>query len=168
MSLDKNNSNYSNLAKLFHWGFVAIFIYGIAKQVEDLNQLEDISFLRFEMIFGFIFLILVLIRFVYMKKTQKSSLPEATPKFQKKIAKLVHNGMYFLLAMTALSGLLIGILYWFAMNNGFLINILISIHELVINLLYWFIGVHIVAATYHRLRRDGVWSSMVPFFKEKK
>ena len=29
MSLDKNNSQYSNIAKLFHWGFVVLFVYGI-------------------------------------------------------------------------------------------------------------------------------------------
>ena len=52
-------------------------------------------------------------------------------------------------------------------KDGFLIDIIVTIHELIINLLYFFIGIHIVAATYHRLKRDGVWSSMVPFFKEK-
>ena len=41
-------------------------------------------------------------------------------------------------------------------------------HELIINLLYLFIVIHIIAATYHRFQKDGVWSSMVPFFKEKK
>ena len=43
-----------------------------------------------------------------MKKTQKSSLPEDTPKAQKLAAKIVHNGMYVLLGGTVLSGLLIG------------------------------------------------------------
>ena len=43
----------------------------------------------------------------------------------------------------------------------------ISIHEFVINLLYLFILIHILAAIYHRLKKDGVWSSMVPFFREK-
>ena len=28
MSLDENNSQYSKIAKLFHWGFVFLFIYG--------------------------------------------------------------------------------------------------------------------------------------------
>ena len=50
MSLDKNNSGYSKIAKLFHWGFVLLFVYGVAKQVDDINQLEDASFLRFEII----------------------------------------------------------------------------------------------------------------------
>ena len=167
MSLDKNNSNYSKLAKLFHWGFVILFAYGVAKQVDNINQLEDSVFFRFEIIFALIFLFLLIIRFVYMKKTQKTSLPVRTPKAQKIAAKIVHNGMYILLAGTVLSGLLIGLLYWLDFKNSYLIEFFIRIHELVINLLYFFIGIHIIAATYHRLKRDGVWTSMVPFFKER-
>ena len=168
MSLDKNNSEYSKIAKLLHWGFVLLFIYGVAKQVEDINQLEDTAFFRFEIIFALFFLFLLIIRFIYMKTTQKTSLPEDTPKVQKISAKIVHNGMYALLAGTVLSGLLIGFLFWVEVKDGILIDIIIIFHELNINLLYWFIGVHIIAATFHRLKRDGVWSSMVPFFKEKK
>ena len=43
MSLDKNKLQYSNIAKFFHWGFVILFIYGVVKQVDDINQLEDNS-----------------------------------------------------------------------------------------------------------------------------
>ena len=167
MSLDKNNIHYSNIAKLFHWGFVLLFFYGVAKQVEDINQLEDNAFFRFEIIFAIIFFFLLLIRLIYMKKTQKTSLPEHTPKAQKIAAKIVHNGMYLLLGSTVLSGLLIGLLFWFGIKNGILIYIAITIHELIINLLYLFIGIHIIASIYHRLKKDGVWSSMVPFLREK-
>ncbi len=167
MSLEKNNSEYSKVAKLFHWGFVILFVYGVAKQVEDINQLEDNTFFRFEIIFALIFLFLLIIRFIYMKTTQHTSIPKDTPKVQKISAKIVHNGMYALLAGTALSGLFIGLLFWIKVKDGILIETIIFIHELNINLLYWFIGIHIFAATYHRLKRDKVWSSMVPFLKEK-
>lgn len=102
-----------------------------------------------------------------MKKTQKTSLPKDTTKMQRLVAKLVHNGMYLFLGGTVLSGLLIGFLFWLGFKEGFLIDTIVSIHELIINLLYWFIGIHIFAAIYHRLKRDGVWSSMVPFIREK-
>ena len=167
MSLDKNNSQYSKIAKLFHWGFVLLFVYGVAKQVDDINQLEDKAFFRFEIIFAIIFLFLLLIRFIYMKKKQNTSLPEDSPKAQKIAAKIVHNGMYTLLIGTVLSGLLIGFLFWIELKDAIITDIVIIFHELNINLLYWFIGIHILAATYHRLKRDGVWSSMVPFFQEK-
>ena len=167
MSLDKNNSEYSKIAKLFHWGFVLLFLYGVAKQVDDINQLEDQAFFRFEIIFAVIFLFLLLVRLTYMKTTQKTSLPEDTPKSQKLAAKIIHNGMYVLLIGTVLSGLLIGFLFWIELKDQIIMDFVIIFHELNINLLYWFIGIHILAATYHRLKRDGVWSSMVPFFKEK-
>ena len=50
MSLDKNNLQYSKIAKLFHWGFVLLFVYGVAKQVDDINQLEDQAFFKFEIL----------------------------------------------------------------------------------------------------------------------
>ena len=168
MRLDKNNSEYSKLAKLFHWGFVLLFVYGVAKQVEDINQLEDTTFFRFEIIFALIFIFLLIIRVIYMKTTQKTSIPEDTPRAQKISAKIVHNSMYILLFCTALSGLVIGFLFWLEYKNTFLINIVIWLHEIIINLLYCFVGIHILAAIYHRLKKDGVWSSMVPFMKEKK
>ena len=148
-------------------GICFLFVYGVAKQVDDINQLEDTAFFRFEIIFAVIFLFLLLIRLIYMKTTQKTSLPEDTPKAQKLAAKIVHNGMYALLIGTVLSGLLIGFLFWIELKDGIIIDIVILLHELNINLLYWLIGVHILAATYHRLKRDGVWTSMVPFLKEK-
>ena len=167
MSLDKNKSHYSKIAKLLHWGFVILFVYGVAKQVDDITQLEDTAFFRFEIIFAIIFLFLLIVRFTYMKTTQKSSIPDDTPKVQKIAARIVHNGMYVLLTGTVISGLLIGLVYWLEIKNNFFINSIIVLHELIINILYWFIGIHVLAATYHRLKRDGVWSSMVPILKEK-
>ena len=90
--------NYSYIAKFFHWGFVILFIYGLIKQVQDIEQLENPSLLRFEVLFASVFVILLLLRFIYMKRTQKTSLPEHAPKLQKIAAKTVHYGMYFTLA----------------------------------------------------------------------
>lgn len=167
MSLVKNNSQYSLAAKLFHWGFVILFIYGVAKQVDDINQLENISFFKFEIFFAIFFLCLLFIRFFYMKTTQKTSLPKETPKVQKIAAKIIHNGMYILLSGAVLSGLLIGFLFWIGLKDSLIIDFTISVHEFMFNILYWFIGIHIFAAIFHRLKKDGVWSSMVPFLKEK-
>ena len=64
---------YSELAKVFHWGFVALFAYGITKQVDDISQLEDFALLRFELIFTIILILLLAVRFVYMTKTQTSA-----------------------------------------------------------------------------------------------
>ena len=157
---------YSKLAKVFHWGFVVLFAYGIAKQVDDISQLEDFALLRFELIFATIMILLLAIRFLYMAKTQTSSLPEETSAFQRLAAKLVHLGMYVLLATIAVSGILIGGIYWIGMKDGLLIDGIIAVHELAVTASYWLIGLHVAAAVFHRLKQDGVWSSMVPIWKE--
>ncbi len=162
-----SKSNFSSIAKFMHWGFVLLFIYGLLKQIDELNQLEDKALLQFEVIFATVFVLLLLIRFIYMKKTQKSSLPDSTPKSQLLAARVVHYGMYACLALIPLTGLLIGLLFWLGFEDGFLINTVVEVHEFSVSVIYWLIGLHILAAIFHRLKNDGVWSSMVPFLKEK-
>ena len=60
-----------------------MFLYGVIKQVDDTSQLADINLLKFEVSFAMIFFLLLAIRFVYMRKTQSSSLPQKTDKSQK-------------------------------------------------------------------------------------
>ena len=167
MSNRVNNKKYSFIAKFWHWGFVLLFIYGVAKQVDDIEQLEDRFFFQFEIVFALLFLLLLVIRFLYMSKTQETSLPDDTPKSQKIAARIVHLGMYITLTGTAITGLLIGFFYWLGFKEGLIIDLLTGLHSFIVNALYWLIGIHIVAAIYHRLKKDGVWSSMVPFFREK-
>ena len=161
-----SNPKFSSIAKLMHWGFVLLFIYGLLKQIDNLNQLENMALLKFEVTFAGIFVLLLLIRFVYMKTTQKSSLPDYSPKSQILAAKVVHSGMYICLALIPLTGLLIGLLFWLDLKDGFLIDIVVGAHEFAVSVIYWLIGLHILAALYHRLKKDGVWSSMVPFWSE--
>ena len=160
------STKYSTVAKIFHWGFVALFAYGIAKQIDNISQLEDFALLRFELIFAIILILLLAVRFVYMTKTQTSALPEETSAFQKLASKLVHLGMYALLATIALSGILIGVIYWIGIKDGLLIVGIIAVHELAVTASYWLIGLHVAAAVFHRFKNDGVWNSMVPVWKE--
>ncbi len=165
---DHETTNYSVLAKSLHWFFVIFFAFCIYKQVDDIQQLEDISLFWTEIIFASIFLIFLAFRFLYMTKTQKTSLPKYTPKYQKLVAKLVHLSMYLTLAGIAGSGLLIGLSFSMGVKQGLLIEIIVSIHEFFVSIVYWLISIHVLAAIYHRLRNDGVWNSMVPIWKESK
>ena len=163
----KRTAAYSFFAKVLHWGFVVIFAYGIYKQVDNVSLLADPSLLRFEIIFALIFLTLLIIRFFYMRFTQKSSLPEDTGSLQKLAAKIVHHGLYLSFASIAASGLIIGSLYYLDIKDGLLINSIIGLHELSVTLSYYLIATHILAAIYHRFLRDGVWNSMVPIWRER-
>ena len=164
---NKPAKRYSILAKIFHWGFVFVFAYGIFKQVDELEQLSDDSLLRFELAFATVFALMLIVRFVYMKNTQTSALPSNTSKLQKTAAKIVHNGMYACLASIVTSGILIGMLYWANFKSGFVIESVISVHELSFTVIYGLIAIHIIAAIYHRFLQDGVWNSMVPIWKEQ-
>ncbi|MBT5574970.1 MAG: cytochrome b/b6 domain-containing protein [Alphaproteobacteria bacterium] len=157
---------YSVTAKIFHWGVAALFAYGIIKQVGDINQLEDIELLKFEIVFATTFLLILAIRFIYMRTTQTSALPEDTGLFQKFAARIVHLGMYSSLALIAISGLMIGLLYYSGYKDGLLNDALLGLHEFSVSFSYLLIIIHALAAIYHRLKKDGVWSAMVPFWRE--
>ena len=157
---------YGLLAKIFHWGFVVLFLYGILKQVDDISELADIALLKFELLFAFILIVLLAARFTYMTKTQTSSLPKETSALQKLLAKLVHLAMYLALASIALSGILIGVLYWMGIKSGLLIGLVVNVHEMSVTACYWLIGLHVAAALFHRFKNDGVWNSMVPVWRE--
>ena len=118
---------YNFFAKFWHWGFVLLFIYGVTKQVNEIEQLEDKLFFQFEIVFAVIFLFLLAIRFIYMNKTQETSLPDDTSKIQKIAARTVHLGMYSTLAGTAITGLLIGLFYWLGFTEGLFIDFLTAI-----------------------------------------
>ena len=145
---------------------MALFSYGVLKQVEDVAQLEDEAFLRFEMIFAAVFLVFLAGRFVYMKARHVSVLPADTPVWQQWAAKLVHGGMYASLAAIAVSGIIIGLLYGAGFTSGWLLEAAMELHGLTVLLAYWLIGIHVAAALYHRWLKDGVWSAMVPLWKE--
>ena len=160
--------SYNLTAKIFHWSFVILFAYGISKQINNINQLEDLTLLKFEIAFALLFILFLVARFVYMKRTQKSSLPPDTPRLQRVIAKAVHYGMYIGMISIAFSGLVIGCLYWFGLKSGVIIETLIGWHELSVSIVYWLVGLHLIGAIYHLLKNDGVWQSMVPTLKRGK
>ena len=162
------SAEFSSTAKIFHWSFVIIFAYGISKQIDNINQLEDLALLKFEIAFALLFILFLVARFVYMKRTQKSSLPPNTPMVQKALAKAVHYGMYIGMISIALSGLVIGCLYWLGLKSGIIIETIIGWHEVSVSIVYWLVGLHLIGAIYHRFKNDGVWESMAPTLKREK
>ena len=62
------SSSHTPLAKTLHWGFVGLYAYGMFKQLDDLSQLEDAALLQFEVLFASVFLLIVVLRYLYMKR----------------------------------------------------------------------------------------------------
>ena len=157
-------NTHTFLAKLIHWTFIPLYAYGIFKQVDDLNELEDASLLNFEILFAIVFLIIVLLRYFYMKDTptllgSHNDVHEG----HLFIAKIVHKLVYFSLIMLPATGLLIAGLFSLGIGG---INIAIAIHEFSAFLSYVVIALHVVATLYSRYKGEGLWNAMVPILKE--
>ena len=157
-------NSHTKIAKFIHWIFTLLYAYGIFKQVDDLTELEDASLLNFEILFATIFLILVLVRYFYMKDTPTLlGAHEDVPKGHLFIAKSVHKLVYFSLIMLPTTGLLIAGLFNLGMEG---IEVAIALHEFSAFLSYIVIALHVGASFYSRLKGEGLWNAMVPIWKE--
>ena len=159
--------SHTFLGKLIHWTFIPLYAYGIFKQVDDIEALEDQALLVFETIFAAVFLLIVILRFTYMRRFKTFQGATHTPhRIHTFIAKSVHRGMYAALILLPLSGLIIAALYSQDIKSGPLQDGTLAIHEFSATLSYVMIATHVSAAIYSRVKGEGVWSSMVPILNE--
>ena len=159
--------SHTFLAKIIHWTFIPLYAYGIFKQVDDIEALEDQALLIFETIFASIFLLIVILRFTYMRRFKTFQGAAHTPhRIHTFIAKSVHRGMYAALILLPLSGLMIAALYSQDIKSGPLQDVTLAVHGFAATLSYVMIATHVSAAIYSRVKGEGVWSSMVPILKE--
>ena len=161
--------SHTTLAKAFHWGFIILYAYGIFKQVDDISQLEDSGLLAFEVAFASIFLAIVMVRYYYMRKFETFlGTDEPVPMAHRYLAKSIHTSMYLCLALLPLSGLLIAGLFSQGITEGPMQGFALTVHELSADLSYLLIAIHVGAALWSRIKGEGVWTSMVPIWKEER
>ena len=165
---------HTPLAKFIHWTFIPLYVYGIFKQVNDISELEDNKLLIFEVIFATVFLLIVILRFTYMRRFKTfQGAEEPVHIVHYYFARIVHRAMYACLILLPLTGLIIAGLY----NQGYTVNatpdeeqtildLVLDLHGAAADLSYVLIALHISAAIYSRIKGEGVWSSMVPILKE--
>ena len=162
------SKQHTLLGKVFHWAFVLLYAYGIFKQIDDLSQLEDTALLQFEIIFASVFLLLVVVRYGYMRRFetfQGSVVP--VHRYHKRFARLMHIAMYLCLVLLPVTGLAIAWLYTQGIGQEALaMDVAIGLHGFSADLSYVLIAIHVVAALYSRIKGEGVWTSMVPVFTE--
>lgn len=154
------------LAKLFHWGFIGVLLYALSKQLDEVEELEDFSLLQTEMAFAALFLLILMIRFIYMRSTRPTALPSDTPEQVLHMARSIHLAIYGSIGMIAVSGLMIGGLYWSGYKSGMAMGIALGMHEGFVNASYVLIILHVAAALYHRRTGDGIWQAMVPSWRK--
>ena len=157
-------NSHTTLAKFIHWTFTLLYAYGIFKQVDDLTELQNPSLLNFEILFATMFLILVLVRYFYMKDAPTLlGAHEDVSRGHLFIAKTVHRLVYFSLIMLPTTGLLIAGLFNLGMGG---IELAIALHEFSAFLSYIVIALHVGASLYSRYKGEGLWNAMVPVWKE--
>jgi cytochrome b561 len=167
---------HTKLAKTIHWSFIILYVYGIFKQVNALEDLEDQGLLISEIIFATAFIVIVILRYSYMRRF-KTFLGAREPVHivHYYFARSVHKAMYACFILLPLTGLMIAGLY----SQGYTVNatpdeeqtvmdVVLDLHGLVAEISYLLIIIHIAAAIYSRIKGEGVWSSMVPILKEDK
>ena len=167
-------NSHTLLARSIHWSFILLYVYGIFKQVNELDELEDTNLLLFEIVFATIFLVIVILRYSYMSRF-KTFLGAREPVHivHYYFARTVHKAMYACFILLPLTGLMIAGLY----SQGYTVNatpdeeqtimdLVLDLHGAVADLSYMLIFLHIGAAIYSRIKGEGVWSSMVPVLKE--
>ena len=163
--------SHTLLARSIHWSFILLYIYGIFKQVNELDELEENNLLLFEIVFATLFLVIVILRYSYMRRF-KTFLGAREPVHivHYYFARSVHKAMYAVFILLPLSGLIIAALYTNGYQNedGLLMGAALGIHEFTATASYVLIAMHIAAAIYSRVKGEGVWSSMVPILKEDK
>ena len=167
-------TSHTKLAKFIHWTFILLYLYGIVKQVNELGDLEDNQLLLFEIAFATMFLIIVILRYSYMRRFKTfQGATEPVHIVHYYFARIVHRAMYACFILLPLTGLMIAGLY----SQGYTVNatpdeeqtimdLVLDLHGAVADLSYMLIFLHIGAAIYSRIKGEGVWSSMVPVLKE--
>ena len=159
--------SYSFTAKFLHWAFIAVFAFGVINQVDEVEELESPTLLAGEVIFATIFLSLLLFRFLYIQSARAAMPQLDMSKNLILLARTVHLGMYASLALIGITGLMIGGLYYFGVKEGLVLKAILLLHEITFWISVNLMGLHIAGAIYHRLQEDGVWSAMVPIFREE-
>ena len=168
--------SHTLLARSIHWSFILLYLYGIFKQVNELDELEDSTLLLSEIVFATVFLVIVILRYSYMRRFNTFlGAREPVHIVHYYFARTVHRAMYACFILLPLTGLMIAGLY----SQGYTVNatpdeeqtvmdLVLDLHGAVADLSYMLIFLHIGAAIYSRIKGEGVWSSMVPILKEDK
>ena len=164
-------ASHTLLARSIHWSFIVLYLYGLSKQIGELDELQDNGLLLFEILFATVFLVIVILRYSYMSRF-KTFLGAREPVHivHYYLARSLHKAMYVVFILLPLSGLLIAALYTkgYRSEDELLMEAALGLHSFAAQASAALILAHIGAAVYSRIKGEGVWSSMVPILKENK
>ena len=105
------------------------FTYGVVNQVDEIGELDSSYRLMWEMVFTMIFLSLLLFRCIYMRSARATMPQLDMRKNLILLARTVHLGIYASLALIAVTGLIIGGLYYSGIKDGLMLEGVLLSHE---------------------------------------
>lgn len=171
--------SYDSVAKILHWAIVILILpmlyYGF--QAENLTREERGAYFQSHAGIGLIILVLMLARLVWRMGHPVPALPAGMPRWQQIASKASHHGLYLLVILQPLLGLLLtttskgnlkpfGLFGLHIAQNDMLHEIGETLHGLNAWLITAVILLHTGAALYHHfIRHDNVLKRMLPFVK---
>lgn len=171
--------SYSGVAKAFHWAIVILvllMLYG-GFTSDDLPKAERLGFFQTHAGLGITVLILMLGRILWRRAHPAPALPEGTPRWQQIASMATHHGLYLLVLLQPIFGLLtvttskinlkaFGILGLQIAPNETIHDIGETLHSANAWVITALIVLHVAAALYHHfILRDNVLKRMLPFVK---
>jgi len=170
---------YSNEFKWLHWGiaFIVLSLLSVSFFLEDFSATLKPTAIMLHKSFGLTVLILMLIRLVWVIRTDRPALPKAMPYWEMLLARLVQAAMYLgLIAMACIGWLMstwanrapcyFGLFHLpipgLSPNQAWA-HWCFQAHYILAWILVGLISLHVVGALKHALiDRDKVMESMLP------
>lgn len=176
-----NSTGYTVAQKVVHW-LMAMFLLidlTVAQQFGgDFPLADRLQNREGHAAVGTIILTLFLIRIYLRRKNGAPALPASAPSWQSGLARLTHIGFYFLLAIVIATGVYAGMNVTAPLNWFGAVDIAVAgntseehfqsvrvFHEWATKALIAMIVLHVLAAIYHLVLRDGRTTAMLAFWK---
>ncbi len=138
---------------------------------------ERLSFFQNHAGLGLVILVLMVARLIWRRLHPAPELPADLPRWQQIASKATHHGLYLLVIMQPLIGLMMATTSKFNLKAFGVLGLQISPNETINDAGHWLhgvnawvittlIGLHVVVALYHHfIRKDTVLKRMLPFAK---
>jgi len=170
-------TRYSPVQILLHWTMAVVMIaaYLIGSQFEDMPRGPDkLSLMGWHVLVGLTLLILLVPR-VFLRHQGVPALPADMPVWQQRLAHAVHVGLYAVMVLLPLAGLLALLAGRQPMPVPLIGNIPVlipspfihetaeGVHGLLGNVWLGLVILHVAATVWHAFKKDGLATRMVPF-----
>lgn len=171
--------SYDGVAKTLHWAIMILVLpmlyYGF--NAHNLPKEDRLGFFQLHAGVGIIILLLMLARLAWRRMHPVPALPADMPRWQQIASKATHHGLYFLVIMQPVLGLIMagtskgnlkafGVLGLQITPNKPLHEVAETLHGINAWVITALIALHVVAALYHHfIRKDVVLRRMLPLTK---